>query len=147
MDYNKRKELLIMKKVIIICSIAILSITGLVFYKNSQNETSSKADTAVLSAQIKSAKGQIIDVREPEEYLESHADGAINIPLEDILNGDYSKIDKTKPTYVYCKSGVRAGKAKAALESAGYKNVTSLGGLSDWIAKQGKTCSTTKPSC
>ncbi len=136
-----------MKKVIIICSIAILLVVGLVFYKNSQNKVVSKVDTAVLSAQIKSVRGQIIDVREPEEYSESHADGAINIPLGDILNGDYSKIDKTKPIYVYCKSGVRAGKAKVALENAGYKNVTSLGGLGDWIAKQGKVCSSIKPSC
>ncbi len=136
-----------MKKVIIICSIAILLVVGLVFYKNSQNKVVSKVDTAVLSAQIKSVRGQIIDVREPEEYSESHTDGAINIPLGDILNGDYSKIDKTKPIYVYCKSGVRAGKAKVALENAGYKNVTSLGGLGDWIAKQGKVCSSIKPSC
>jgi len=136
-----------MKKVIIISAILVISIIGLVAYKNNSSEISSTTKPEVLSAQIKSISGQIIDVREPSEYIESHADGAINIPLGDILSGDYSKIDKTKPIYVYCKSGVRAGKAKVALENAGYKNVTSLGGLSDWIAKQGKTCSTTQPSC
>lgn len=97
--------------------------------------------------QTKESGGQLIDVREASEYNEGHADNAINIPLDDILNGDYSKLDKNKAIYVYCKSGVRAGKAKDALEKAGFKNVKSIGGLNDWQSDGGAVCKTEKQSC
>ncbi len=146
-----------MKRLTIVISAILLLFAGLVFFVNNTSNQSTSNSTKVLevveqkpltlSAEIKSVNGQLIDVREPAEYEENHADNAINVPLGDIQNGVFSKIDKTKPIYVYCRSGVRAGKAKVALEAAGYKNVTSLGGLSDWVAKDGLTCSSTKPSC
>lgn len=136
-----------MKKIIIIIALIAISVIGLVVYKNNPVDNVATAQKEVLSAHIKSVSGQIIDVREPSEYIESHADGAINVPLGEILIGNFSKIDKTRPIYVYCHSGVRAGKAKIALEQAGYKNVTSLGGLGDWIAKGGVTCGSINPSC
>lgn len=136
-----------MKKILSISIIIATLAAGIILYEDSHVETSARNDTAVLSAQIKSVSGQIIDVRELGEYIENHADGAINIPLNDILNRDYSKIDKSKPIYVYCRSGIRAGKAKIALEKAGYKNVTNLGGLNDWTADGGLTCGSNTPKC
>lgn len=138
-----------MRKHIIISVIIILSIVGLFIYKNSPTSSSGNSSdkATVLGVRTETDKGQIIDVRESDEYISGHADNAVNVPLGDILKGDFSKIDKTKPIYVYCRSGVRAGKAKVALEKAGYKNVNNLGGLSDWTAKGGLTCSSEKSSC
>ena len=102
---------------------------------------------ATLSDEIKTANGQLIDVRESSEYETSHADNAINIPLGDILKADYSKIDSSRPVYVYCRSGKRAGQAKTALEQAGFENVKNIGGLIDWENQGDKVCSASMPSC
>ena len=116
-----------MKKIIIIISSVVVLVLGLVFFGG--NET------------------QIIDVRTPEEYATSHANGAINIPLATIQTGDYSKIHKNALIKVYCRSGKRAAEAKAILEKAGYKEVANIGGLVDWQDNGGSVCETTKPTC
>jgi phage shock protein E len=146
-----------MKRLIIIITIIITLFVGIIFLSNHQPDDSgsTKANVADIVDQksttvtdnIISTNGQLIDVREPEEYEASHADNAINIPLGNILNSDYSRIDTSRPIYLYCRSGNRAGQAKIALEQAGYKNVTNLGGLDDWVEQSGKICSTSKPSC
>jgi rhodanese-related sulfurtransferase len=100
-----------------------------------------------LSNEIALTGGQLIDVREPSEYSQSHADGAINIPLSDILNKDYSKIDLNKPIYLICRSGSRAEQAKVALEKNGFKNVKNIGGLVEWEKQGDKVCSTSTPLC
>lgn len=82
----------------------------------------------------------LIDVRTVDEYSERHLDKAVNIPV-DQLNGQMSEIekltsgDKSKPIVVYCQAGGRAGRAKTMLMSAGYTQVTNLGGIDDWDKK------------
>jgi phage shock protein E len=138
-----------MKKIIIIISaVIVLSLVGIVIVSNKPKEiTQVEQQEAVLSAQIKKVDGQIIDVREPSEYLSGHADNAINVPLGNILNGDFSLISTTQPIYVYCRTGNRAGQAKVALDKAGYKNVTNIGGLTNWQNQGGKVCSSSASSC
>ena len=146
-----------MRRLIIIITIIITLFVGIILLSNHQPNNSDPSKTNVANivdqepttivGSISSTNGQLIDVREPEEYKASHADNAINIPLSDILNSDYSGIDTSRPIYLYCRSGNRAGQAKIALEQAGYKNVTNLGGLYDWVEQDGKVCSTSKPSC
>lgn len=65
----------------------------------------------------------IVDVREPSEYAESHVDGAVNIPLGDIIKR-LDEIPKDEEVIVYCRSGGRAGVALQGLSSMGYTNVT-----------------------
>ena len=137
-----------MKRVIlIIMAIILLALGGFLLLNNQSGKTTVEEKTLTLSEQVRSTNGQIIDVREPSEYESGHADGAINIPLGNILNGDFSKIDQNRPIYVYCRSGVRAGQAKVALEKVGNRGVTNLGGLSDWQAKGSSVCPTMNPSC
>ncbi|WP_083826169.1 rhodanese-like domain-containing protein [Cardiobacterium valvarum] len=78
------------------------------------------------------AETHLIDVRSPEEYAEAHADGAINIPVEDVA-AKISAVtaDKDADIYVYCRSGRRAEAARETLASLGYKKVTNLGTLAD----------------
>lgn len=73
----------------------------------------------------------LIDVRSPAEFHSGHANGAINIPV-DQLAIRLSKGCELKPEAsitVYCASGGRAGVAKSLLERAGYTRVTNAGGL------------------
>ena len=90
-----------------------------------------EAEAAKISRQV--ADGALlVDVREPEEFAASHAKGATNFPLGKIQQGQYPTQDKTAKIYVYCRSGKRAANALQILKAAGYTDVTSLGGLTDW---------------
>lgn len=73
----------------------------------------------------------VIDVRTPAEYAEGHVTGAENIDVE---AADFAARVAELPdegTYlVYCRSGNRAGQAKAIMEEAGL-DVVNGGGLTD----------------
>ena len=69
-------------------------------------------------------QAKVIDVRTPEEFNSGHYSEASNIPLNTIAdNIDSLGFDKDDLIIVYCRSGSRAGKAKAELLSLGYSNV------------------------
>lgn len=88
------------------------------------------------AAEIPRAKGVWIDVRTPEEYAEGHLQGAKNIPFDQIAN-EIAKVEpnQSAPINLYCKTGRRAGIAKAELEKLGYTNVTNHGGYQDLVKK------------
>ena len=73
--------------------------------------------------------GQLIDVRTPAEYSNSHIDGAINLSLQDIQQGSVPSAAKDKPVYLYCHSGSRSGQATRVLKAAGYQNIVDLGAI------------------
>ena len=74
----------------------------------------------------------LLDVRQPEEYSESHLPGAILIPVGE-LHGRLEELDPGKPTLVYCRSGMRGGNGTAALLDAGFREVWNMeGGILAW---------------
>ena len=75
----------------------------------------------------------LLDVREPDEYRQGHLPGSVLIPLGE-LPFSISRIgtDLDRPIYIYCLTGVRAGRAKAMLERTGYTNVKNIGGIRNW---------------
>ncbi len=76
----------------------------------------------------------IIDVRTPEEYSSGHVAGAINVPVESIMAGDFGAlagVPKDTPLRLYCRSGARASYARQFLQSAGFSDVVNLGSLQD----------------
>lgn len=79
---------------------------------------------------------QILDVRTPEEFASEHIENAVNI---DWLGSDFvantANFDKSKPVFVYCKSGGRSTKAAAKLAELGFTNISELqGGIMKWNA-------------
>ena len=76
-------------------------------------------------------KYAIVDIREPEEYVEGVVEGATFIP-QNKLESEITKAvpDKTTTVFVYCYSGGRASGAVAALKSMGYENAYNIGGIS-----------------
>lgn len=94
-------------------------------------------DPALAKRLIQEEGGVLLDVRTPEEFEAGHIDGATNIS-HDQLDARIAEIetltggDKSTPIVTYCRSGGRAGKARATLEAAGYTQVTSVGGMSDY---------------
>ncbi len=94
-----------------------------------------QASAAEFKEAITSKKGQLIDIRTPNEYNSGHIKGAI---LVDFYSPAYKtsldKLDKTKPVYMYCRSGNRSGKSIGLLEELGFKQVVNLQyGIVDWL--------------
>lgn len=75
----------------------------------------------------------LLDVREPDELLESKIDGAVNIPLAQIFqpNG-MNGIPADKPVIVICGSGNRATIASYALAQEGIDFQVLEGGMTAW---------------
>lgn len=88
------------------------------------NTTSSEAEIEKLMAENEYI---IVDVRTKEEYEESHIDGAINIPYDEINSN--TNLDKDQIIFVYCKSGARSEVAFNNLTNLGY-TVYDLGAFS-----------------
>ena len=75
----------------------------------------------------------ILDVREQNEYDESHIPGAILIPHGQIKELAPSMLpDKDQLILVYCRSGRRSKIAAEALEEMDYTNIKEFGGIIDW---------------
>ncbi len=68
----------------------------------------------------------VVDVREPDEYADSHVKGAINMPSSDLERNaeNLAGISKDAPIIVYCRSGKRASASQEILQGWGYTNVT-----------------------
>ena len=75
---------------------------------------------------------QLLDVRQPKEYEQSHIPGAILIPLSDLVD-KLSLLDKSNPVIVYCRSGVRSKAGCQILVQAGFSDCFNMsGGLLKW---------------
>jgi thioredoxin 1 len=79
----------------------------------------------------------LLDVRTPEEFGEGHIAGAMNIDWNgDSFQQQAGALDKSKPVYVYCKSGKRSAAAAAKMQEMGFSRVYQLaGGISNWQAE------------
>lgn len=75
---------------------------------------------------------QLLDVRQPEEYAESHLPGALLIPVGE-LRERLGELARDRPTIVYCRSGMRAGNGTSVLLNAGFREVWNMaGGILAW---------------
>ena len=93
------------------------------------------AEISVAQAAAKRDAGAfILDVRQPDEWNETHIPGATLIPL-DKLEARVNEVPKDKEVVVVCRSGNRSKPGRDALKAAGFTQVTSVtGGLKDWKA-------------
>jgi rhodanese-related sulfurtransferase len=91
-------------------------------------------------AQVAAGAVTLVDIREPSEIRASGmAAGAIAIPLALLrLKADPSspdhdaRLSPDAPVALYCASGARSAMASQTLRQLGYRDVTNLGGFSDW---------------
>jgi rhodanese-related sulfurtransferase len=77
---------------------------------------------------------QLIDVRTPQEYADGFIKGAKNINVNDTnFESEIQKLDKTKPVYIYCRSGARSQTAAKKMVELGFNQVVDLqGGYMNW---------------
>ena len=104
----------------------------------SQNQSVKDLDAHAFKELIsQSPNAVIVDVRTDGEVAQGVIENAIQIDFNQPnfeLNLD--KLDKNKPTFVYCASGGRSGSASKILVEKGFKQVYNLsGGINAWRAE------------
>ena len=83
---------------------------------------------------VEKENAQLIDVREPLEYVSGHILNAINIPLRDLVKKQ-DKIASDRPVILYCSVGYRTAIGLEALRLLGYDNVFGYpGSVEGWKA-------------
>lgn len=77
---------------------------------------------------------QLIDVRTSEEYNSGYIKNAINMDVNSSQFSEQIKtLDKTKPVYIYCRSGARSRAAAQQMIDAGFTEIIDLqGGILRW---------------
>jgi len=77
---------------------------------------------------------QLVDVRTPNEFKSGHIKGSVNMNYYDQdFSTQIDKLDKLKPIYVYCRSGVRSKYSSEILKKLGFKKIYNLkGGILNW---------------
>lgn len=69
----------------------------------------------------------LLDTRTVYEYMRGHAEGFINIPVDE-LRERLTELDKSKPVYVMCQSGLRSYLATRILMQNGFDAYNFAGG-------------------
>lgn len=78
----------------------------------------------------------IIDIRSIERYNNGYIEGAINIPLEQLLININKYLSKTKKYYIYCQKGIQSRKLCQILKNNGFEVVNIIGGYETWILEK-----------
>lgn len=76
----------------------------------------------------------ILDVRTMQEYRSGHLNGSINLDFRSTSFADELKaLDRGNAYLVYCRTGVRSGRAAALMKSLGFREIYDLaGGIAGW---------------
>ena len=70
----------------------------------------------------------LLDTRTAGEYSRGHIEGFKNIPVDE-LRDRLNELEKGKPVYVICQSGLRSYIASRILEGNGYEAYNFAGGF------------------
>lgn len=74
---------------------------------------------------------QIVDVREQHEFAQGAIEGAIRIPLGDLMNGDHS-LKPSEAIVVVCRTGDKSELAALMLQVRGFVAYNLAGGMQRW---------------
>jgi len=119
-----------MKKIILLFLFALLA-----FSCQSQKDSRIKVvPESEFKAVIAREDVQLIDVRTPQEYDDGFIKGAKNINVnDDDFETEIQNLDKSKPVYIYCRSGARSQTAAKKMVEFGFTQIVDLqGGYMNW---------------
>ena len=88
--------------------------------------------------QINNDNVLLFDIRTMDELNSGHLKGSINIDFyeEKLFDKFFKKVNKSKPIYIYCRSGNRSKKSSEKLKKLGFVKIFDLeGGYKNWIKK------------
>jgi rhodanese-related sulfurtransferase len=75
----------------------------------------------------------VLDVREHDEWVAGHVDGAVHIAMGEVP-ARLDEVPEGDPLYVICRSGGRSAQVAAWLSHNGYDAVNVAGGMDEWQA-------------
>ena len=107
-------------------------------FGSEKNESVFLIDTYELKEAITQHNVQLIDIRTPNEFSSGHIENAVNVDFFNQHNfkATFTKLDKKKPLYIYCRSGNRSSRAAKQLAGLGFENIYDLkGGYTNWRAQ------------
>ncbi len=90
-----------------------------------ENQSIKVIDMVTFKNEVIGKDVQLIDIRTPKEYLAGYIDDAVNINSADqnVFIAGFQKLDKTKPVYIYCYSGVRSHRVGKKLKELGFEKI------------------------
>jgi len=105
--------------------------------ENLESHSQTVIDSQELSQKLAANEDiYLLDVREPDELLQSKIDGSVNIPLAEIFQPNMlDDIPKDKPVVIICGSGNRAAIATYAMAQEGIDFQVLEGGMKAWNAQ------------
>ncbi|MDN3618434.1 rhodanese-like domain-containing protein [Polaribacter undariae] len=115
-------------------NIFCLLFMGFFFINCNSQEDVKSISTQELKELLSKEEIQLMDVRTPKEVKE----GAIETAsFSNFFDTDFHEkaalqLDKSKPVYLYCRSGKRSVKASKILKENGYEVYNVLGGYNKW---------------
>jgi rhodanese-related sulfurtransferase len=77
---------------------------------------------------------QLVDCREQYEWEAGRVEGAVHIPLNDIMGGAGGDLATDRPIVVICRSGNRSELATMMFQARGYEAHNLEGGIEAWVA-------------
>ena len=116
-----------------------LAIICMLFFISFCNAQTSTINIETIKEEVIGKDVQFIDVRTLKEYNDGYIDDAVHIGIANKENfkKQISTLDKLKPVYIYCYSGVRSNRACKILKAAGFKEVYDFsGGWKAWSKQQ-----------
>ena len=76
---------------------------------------------------------QVVDVREPAEFVTGHVPGAASIPMGQLVDR-LTEIDRSRPVFVICQAGGRSSAMTDVLRHHNFDAHSVEGGTAAWIA-------------
>jgi rhodanese-related sulfurtransferase len=120
---------------LVIAAIAAVAIIAVIVFLPGGDSAGLPKEISVAQAKEKYDTGvYLLDVRQPEEWNETHVPGTTLIPLGE-LQDRVNELPKDKEIVVICRSGNRSQQGRDILLNAGFDQVTSMaGGVNAWKA-------------
>lgn len=126
-------------KALLYIAIFVLIILGAALAYNSPSDNNENPEYRKITGEEakilmdKNAEAIILDVRTAEEYKESHIEGALLIPDNELSRRAEKELpDKDALILVYCRSGRRSAASAMELVEMGYTKVYDFGGIIDY---------------
>ncbi len=120
-------------------SIVWVILLGMLIYSFGRHFLSSvkEVSSQQLSLVVNKQDGVVVDVRGQEKFGKGHIPGALNAPMSQVKEKNFSHIEKFKdnPIILVCEDGQESRNAGRIMQQQGFSKVSTLkGGLVEWRA-------------
>jgi rhodanese-related sulfurtransferase len=94
-----------------------------------------KLSSADFKQKITADKVQLVDIRTLGEFNQGHIENSITFDYyKRSFMSQMNTLDKSKPVFIYCRSGSRSAGASRKMKKAGFTKIYDLkGGINYWL--------------